>query len=84
MQTQFNVSVQPPNNGSHAAVLSFFERRPCHPRSLFFCLSDCFDIFGFTAKAVFPQYQPDYVALIAMSVVIVLSPSSRMVEGGGI
>jgi hypothetical protein len=76
MQTQVNASGQSSNNSSRAAVLSFFERHPVPSAvMIFFVFMIVSTSFGLTAKAVFPKFQPDYVALIALSVVIALSLS---------
>jgi len=73
MQTQTNVSVQSSNNGSRSSVLSFFEKRPVLSAVIIFLVFlTVATLFGLAAKALFPQYQPDYVALIGMSVVIAL------------
>ena len=73
MQTQTNVSVQSSNNRSRAVVLSFFEQRPVLSAFMIFLIYMIIStLFGVTAKAVFPQFEPDYVALIALSVVIAL------------
>ena len=77
MQTQANVSVQSPNHGSRAAVLSFFEQRPVLSAVMIFLVYlTVATLFGLAAKAIFPQYQPDFVALIGMSVVIALALSA--------
>lgn len=77
MQTQTNVSVQSPNSGSRSSVLSFFEERPVLSAVIIFLVFlSVATLFGLAAKALFPQNQPDYIALIGMSVVIALTLSA--------
>ena len=74
MQTQANVSVRSSNSGLRAIVLSFFERRPVLSVVIIFLVYLIVaTLFGLTAKALFPQYQPDFIALLGMSVVIALT-----------
>jgi membrane protease YdiL (CAAX protease family) len=77
MQTQTNVSVQSSSHRWRAAVLSFFEKRPVLSAIIIFLVYlTVSTLFGFAAKALFPQYQPDFVALIGLSVVIALALSA--------
>jgi uncharacterized protein len=77
MQTQTNISVQSSNHGLRAAVLSFFKQRPLFSAIIIFLVYlTVATLFGLAAKVYFPQYQPDFVALIGMSVVIALALST--------
>ncbi len=77
MQTQANVSVRSSNRGLRATVLSFFERRPVLSAVIILLIYlPTATLFGLAAKALLPQYQPDFVALIGMSVVIALTLSA--------
>jgi membrane protease YdiL (CAAX protease family) len=77
MQTQANVSVRSSNRGLRATVLSFFERRPVLSAVIIFLVYlTAATLFGLAAKAFFPQYQPDFIALLDMSVVIALTLSA--------
>ena len=73
MQTQANVSVQPSNNSSRVAVLSFFEQRPVLSAVMIFIIDMIASIlFGLTAKAVLPQYPAGLCRVDRLSVVIAL------------
>ncbi len=77
MQTQTHTSVQSSNYGARAAVLSFFERRPTLSAVvIFLAFLLTATLFGFAAKAFLPQYQPEFIALIGMSVIIALALSA--------
>ena len=77
MQTQANVSVQSPNQGMRAATQSFFERHPVLSAVVIFLIYlPTATLFGFAAKALFPQSQPDFIALIGLSVVVALTLST--------
>jgi|WetSurMetagenome_2_1015567.scaffolds.fasta_scaffold218884_2 uncharacterized protein len=77
MQTQANVSVRSSNSGVRAAVLSFFEGRPVVSAVIIFLVFLIIaTLFGLAAKGLFPQYQPDFIALLGMSVVIALTLSA--------
>lgn len=73
MQTQANVSIQSSNHGLRSTVLSFFEQHPVFSAFIIFVVYlTVATLFGLAAKAIFPQYQPDFIALIGMSVLVVL------------
>jgi uncharacterized protein len=73
MQTQSNTSVQSSHNGSPAALLAFFEQRPILSTVIIFVVYVTVStLFGLTAKAIFPQFQPEFVALIGLSVTVAL------------
>jgi CAAX protease family protein len=77
MQTQANISVRSFNSGVRATVLSFFEGRPVLSAVIIFAIYlTVATLFGLVAKALFPQYQPDFIALLGMSVVIALTLSA--------
>ena len=75
-QTQTQVSVPSLNNPPRAALLAFFEKRPVLSAVILFA---CFVLvsatFGLAAKALFPQYQPEFIATIALSLVVALALS---------
>ena len=73
MQNQANISVQSPKQGMRAAMLSYFERHPVLSAVIVFLVYlPTATLFGLAAKAIFPQYQPDFIALVGMSVVVAL------------
>lgn len=71
MQTQADLTVHSSNPGRRAALLSVIEKRPVlSVLILFFVYLVVSTLFGLAAKALFPQYQPEYIALIGLSVVV--------------
>ena len=77
MQTQTNVSIQSPNQGLRAAILPFFDEHPVLSTVIIFLVYLAIaTLFGLAAKALFPQYQPDFIALLGMSVVVALTLST--------
>ena len=76
MQTQPNASVQSLNSGSRAVLLTFFEQRPVLSAAIILIVYLVIStVFGITAKAIFPQFQPEFVALIGLSVLVALTLS---------
>ena len=74
MQNQVSV---PSSNDTRSSVQAFFKERPILSSILIFIVYLLLaTFFGLAAKALFPQYQPDFVALIGMSVVIALALSA--------
>lgn len=77
MQTQANISSSSSKQGSRTAVLSFFEQRlTLSVVLLFIVYMIVTTVFGLAAKAVFPQFQPEFVALIGFSIVVALALSA--------
>lgn len=77
MQTQSNVSVQSSNSGSRAALLAFFEQRPVFSAVIIFVFYLTIStLFGLTAKAIFPQFQPEFIALIGLSILVAVALST--------
>ncbi|WKZ44359.1 MAG: CPBP family intramembrane metalloprotease [Anaerolineales bacterium] len=75
MQTQ--IPVQSSSRGTRAAVLSFFKQRPALSATIIFLIYlSVSTLFGLAAKALFPQYQPDFIALIGMSALVALALSA--------
>jgi uncharacterized protein len=73
MQTQVSVTS---SNNSHTTLQAFFKQRPVLSAVIiFFLYLIVSTLFGLVAKAVFPQYQPDFIALLGMSVVVALALS---------
>jgi uncharacterized protein len=73
MQTQISV---PSFKISRTTSQAFFKQRPVLSAVLIFILYLIVStLFGLAAKAVFPQYQPDFIALLGMSVVVALALS---------
>jgi hypothetical protein len=53
------------------ALFAFFEQRPVLSAVIIFIVYlTVSTLFGITAKAIFPQFQPEFVALIGLSVVV--------------
>jgi uncharacterized protein len=76
MQTQPNASIQSSNSGSRAVLLAFFEQKPVLSAVIIFIVYLLVStLFGITAKALFPQFQPEFVALIGLSVVVAFTLS---------
>lgn len=71
MQNQVNLSQSSSSSGAHIAILSFFENRPVLSTVI---LSGTFIIlsglFGLIAQSLLSQYQPEFIALIALSVLV--------------
>jgi uncharacterized protein len=75
-QTQTQVSVPSLNNTPRAALLAFFEKRPILSAVLIFASFVLVSAaLGLAAKALFPQYQPEFIATIALSLVVALALS---------
>jgi uncharacterized protein len=71
MQTQPNASIQSSNSRSRAALLAFFEQQPVLSAVIIFIVYlTVSTLFGITAKTIFPQFQPEFVALIGLSIVV--------------
>ncbi len=71
MQNQVRVSVSSSNQGGRAAILSFFENRPVLSAVILFVAFVVLStLFGLAAKALLPQFQPEFIALIALSVLV--------------
>jgi uncharacterized protein len=76
MQTQPYTSVQSSSSGSRAMLLAFFEQRPVLSAAIIFIIYlTVSTLFGIAAKAIFPQFQPEFVALIGLSVLVALALS---------
>jgi uncharacterized protein len=76
MQTQPSASIQSSNSGSRIALLSFFELRPAFSAAIIFVAYLIIStLLGLTAKVIFPQFQPEFVALIGLSVLVALALS---------
>lgn len=74
MQTQVSVSS---TNNPRSALQTFIEQRPLLSAVIvFMTYLTTATIFGLAAKAIFPQYQPDFIALLGMSVVVALALSA--------
>lgn len=77
MQNQASVSVPSSSNGTRAAVASFFEGRPVLSAVLIFIVYlTVATVFGLAAKALLPQFQPEFIALVGMSVLVALALSA--------
>ena len=58
---------------SRTTSQAFFEQRPMLSAVIIFIVYlITATLFGLAAKAIFPQYQPDFIALLGMSVVVAL------------
>lgn len=73
MQTQISVSS---SDNSQGAVKTFFEQRPIVSAVLIFvAYLTLSTLLGLAAKALFPQVQPEFIALIALSVLVAIALS---------
>lgn len=73
---QTNISISSSKQGSRTSLLSFFEQRPTLSAVLIFIVYMIVTTaFGLAAKAIFPQFQPEFVALIGLSIVVALALS---------
>lgn len=73
MQTQVSISS---SNNSQGTVKVFFEQRPVLSSVLIFAAFVIVSaLLGIAAKALLPQYQPEFIALIALSVLMVMALS---------
>lgn len=73
MQTQVSISS---SEHSQGAVKVFFEQRPVLSSVLIFAAFVILStFFGISAKALLPQYQPEFIALIALSVLVAVALS---------
>jgi uncharacterized protein len=74
MQTQISV---PSSKSSRTTLQAFFEQRPVLSAVLIFTAFVIVSaLCGISAKALFPQYQPEFIATIALSVVIAIALSA--------
>ncbi len=70
---QTNISISSSKQGLRAALLSFFEQRPTLSAIVIFIVYMVITtVFSLAAKAIFPQFQPEFVALIGLSIVVAL------------
>lgn len=77
MQNQASVSVPSSSNGTRAAIVSFFEGRPVLSAVVIFIVYlTAATVFGLAAKALLPQFQPEFIALVGMSVLVALALSA--------
>jgi membrane protease YdiL (CAAX protease family) len=75
MQNQVSVSV--PSFGKRAALVSFLESRPVLAAViLFVAFVVLSSLFGLAAKALLPQFQPEFIALLGMSALVALALSA--------
>jgi membrane protease YdiL (CAAX protease family) len=73
MQTQVSVSS---SNNPRTSLQAFFEQRPILSAVLIFAAFVIVSaLCGLSAKALFPQYQPDFIATIALSVLVAVALS---------
>ena len=73
MQTQVSISS---SNNSQGTVKVFFEQRPVLSSVLIFAAFVIVSaLLGIAAKALLPQYQPEFIALIALSVLVAMALS---------
>ena len=73
MQNQVSVSS---SRDPRVTVQAFFESRPVLSAVLIFAAFVVISaLFGVTAKALFPQYQPEFVATIALSAAVAIALS---------
>lgn len=74
MKTQMTISSSPNSDSAQTKLHANFEQHPIAAAILillaYLVVST---LFGFAAKAFLPQYQPDFVALIALSVLVALT-----------
>lgn len=74
MQTQISVSS---TNSPHSALQTFIEQRPfLSAVTILIVYLITATLFGLAAKAILPEYQPDFIALLGMSVVVALALSA--------
>lgn len=74
MRPQVSVSS---SSNPRTALQAFFEQHPIQSVVLIFAVFVVVSaLCGLSAKALFPQYQPDFIATIALSVVIALALSA--------
>jgi uncharacterized protein len=74
MQTQVSVSS---SSNPRSTLHTFIEQRPLLSAvTIFIVYLITATLFGLAAKAIFPQYQPDFIALLGMSVVVALALSA--------
>ena len=70
---QTNISISSSKQGSRASLLSLFEQRPTLSAILIFIVYMIVaTVFGLAAKATFPQFQPEFIALIGLSILVAL------------
>ncbi|MFN8382533.1 MAG: CPBP family intramembrane glutamic endopeptidase [Anaerolineales bacterium] len=73
---QTNISISSSKHGSRTSLLSFFEQRPTLAAVFIFIVYMIFTTgFGLAAKAIFPHFQPEFIALIGLSVMVALALS---------
>lgn len=74
MQTQVSISSSEKPQG---AVRAFFEQRPVLSSALIFAAFVVLSsLFGVAAKALLPQFQPEFIALVGMSALVALALSA--------
>jgi uncharacterized protein len=74
MQTQISVSS---TDNPRSTLQTFIEQRPLLSAvTIFIVYLITATLFGLAAKAIFPQYQPDFIALLGMSAVVALALSA--------
>lgn len=73
MQTQISI---PSSDNSQGTVKALFKQRPVLSAvTVFIVYLVVSTLFGLAAKTLFPQFQPEFVALIALSVVVAVALS---------
>ncbi|MBI3175283.1 MAG: CPBP family intramembrane metalloprotease [Chloroflexi bacterium] len=73
MQTQVSISS---TENSQGTVKAFFEQRPVFSAVLIFTAFVILSaLFGIAAKTLLPQFQPEFIALIALSVLVAVALS---------
>jgi uncharacterized protein len=71
MQTQVSVTS---SSNSHTTLQAFFDQRPVLSAVMIFIAYLILStLFGLAAKAFFPNYQPEFIALLGMSAVVALA-----------
>lgn len=74
MKTQMTFSTSPNNDSTQRRYQTLFEQHPVTSAvSLFLAYLIISTLFGLAAKAFLPQFQPEFVALIALSVLVALT-----------
>ncbi len=74
MQTQISASV--PDN-SRSTFYRFFEQNPVWSSIIIFATYLVIStLFGLAAKTIFPQYQPEFIALIGLSILVAFALSA--------
>lgn len=74
MKTQMTFSTTPHQPTTREKLLAYFEQHPLNSAfAIFFVYLVISTLLGLGAKAFFPQFQPEFVALIALSVLVALA-----------